>query len=185
MSVTRRQVLAAGSAGVGLSVAGILPSLAEPAAASPNNDSRWSNGGSSAGRPFPPLVDDPDGILALPAGFSYSIVTREGVTELSFDQGKTPAFHDGTGVVAAGADKLTLIQNHEMTPHMSTFGVPHIPGTVYDAGAVNASGCTVIRTTGSGRPIAEWVGISGTGRNCAGGGTPWGPWLTCEETFIT
>jgi hypothetical protein len=28
--------------------------------------------------PFPPLVDGPVGILALPAGFSYAIVTVPG-----------------------------------------------------------------------------------------------------------
>jgi uncharacterized protein len=103
---------------------------------------------------------------------------------MSFGQGKTPAFHDGTGVVAAGHNKLTIIQNHEMTPHMSAFGVPHIAGTVYDPGAAVAGGCTVITMDGSGKATDEWVGISGTVRNCAGGVTPWGTWLTCEETFI-
>ena len=184
MAISRRQVLTGGSAaGVGLTVAGVLPSLTESAAASPEGDAHHP-GGSSGGRPFPPLQDDPNGILALPTGFSYKIVTREGQTDMSFGQGKTPAFHDGTGVVGANRKGLTIIQNHELTPNQAAVGVPHIAGTVYDPGAVNAGGCTVITTDGNGTPTAEWVGISGTARNCAGGVTPWGTWLTCEETFI-
>ncbi|GAA0920246.1 hypothetical protein Vau01_017510 [Virgisporangium aurantiacum] len=183
MTISRRQVLTSGTAaGVSISVAGVLPSLAEPAAAHGNDG--HDSGGSSGGRPFPPLQDDPQGILALPAGFSYRIVTREGDTDMSFGQGKTPAYHDGTGVVAANRNRLTIIQNHEMSPHMSPFGVPHVAGTVYDPGAPNAGGCTVITTDGDGKRTGEWVGVSGTVRNCAGGVTPWGTWLTCEEVFI-
>jgi hypothetical protein len=181
MTISRRQVLTGGAAaGVGLTVAGALPTLAEPAAAS----SGTGEVRPVTGKPFPPLQDDPKGILALPAGFSYTIVTREGETEMSEGQGKTPAYHDGTGVVGMDRNGLTIIQNHEMTPYMSAFGVPHIEGTVYDPGARNASGCTIITTDRNGRPKEEWVGISGTVRNCAGGVTPWGTWLTCEETFI-
>src|SRR4051794_13133099 len=136
MTISRRHVLTGGAAaGVGLTVAGALPSLAEPAAASSGKGDLRPNG-----RPFPPLRDDPKGILALPPGFSYTIVTREGETELSRGQGKTPAYHDGTGIVGMDRNGLTIIQNHEMTPHMSAFGVPHIEGTVYDPGAKNASG---------------------------------------------
>ena len=81
----------------------------------------------------------------------------------------------------AGRGRLRLIQNHEL-PAGSPLGVPHVEGTVYDPTALMGGGCTVIETNRRGRNLGEWVGISGTIVNCAGGPTPWGTWLTCEET---
>src|SRR5215813_13382559 len=124
MAVTRRQLLAGGAAGVGLAVAGTVPSLSTPAAASPPRG--------PGGRPFPPLVDDPAGIVALPDGFSYRIVARAGDTDLDAGAGKTPSRQDGTGVFAQPGGKLRLVQNHEITPHSSPFTVPWVDGTVYD-----------------------------------------------------
>ncbi|NUR07064.1 MAG: DUF839 domain-containing protein [Nocardioidaceae bacterium] len=173
MSLARRSLLAGGAAGVGLAVAGSVPSLAE---AGPR-----SAAGTPRQRPFPPLVDDPDGILALPPGFSYEIVTYAGRTDLDDGQGKTPSNHDGTAVFDAPGGRFRLIQNHELGAG-SKLGVPHVEGTVYDPTALMAGGCTVIQTDRRGRNLGETVGISGTSTNCAGGPTPWGTWLTCEET---
>ena len=30
--------------------------------------------------------------------------------------------------------------------------------------------------------MQSWVSLGGTHFNCAGGSTPWGSWITCEET---
>jgi uncharacterized protein len=181
MSLGRRAVLSGGAAaGAGLVVAGAMPSLAQ---ASPGAVSSGAHTGGehSRSRPFPPLVDDPNGLLALPPGFRYTVVTRAGETSLSGGQGPTPSNHDGMAVFTAARGRLRLIQNHEL-PAGSALGVPHVEGTVYDPTALMGGGCTVIETDEKGRNHGEWVAISGTLTNCAGGPTPWGTWMTCEET---
>jgi len=175
MSVARRSVLrgaAVGAAGVGFTAVGAVPSLAD---STPGPHS----GSFPTHRPFPPLMDDPDGILALPPGFKYRIVTRAGETRLTTGQA-TPTLHDGTAVFDNGPGRY-LIQNHEIGSN-NALGVPQIEGTVYDPGVGSAGGSTVLSVANDGTNLAEWVGISGTLTNCAGGPTPWGTWLTCEET---
>jgi hypothetical protein len=58
--------------------------------------------------------------------------------------------------------------------------VPAIPEFTYDAGA--GGGTTSIEVDRRGARVREWVSLAGTHNNCAGGVTPWGTWLTCEET---
>jgi secreted PhoX family phosphatase len=177
MSLSRRQLLgrsAAASAGLLAATTGV-EALAGPAAAHSREGRRHG-----ARALFPPLQDDPAGKLALPAGFGYEIVSISGQTDLDGGLGKTPDRPDGTRTVAAPGGRLRLIQNHELSPGEGN-PVPLVDGTVYDPGAAGG-GCTVIETTRSGHRLGEWVGLSGTISNCAGGPTPWGSWLTCEET---
>ncbi len=128
---------------------------------------------------YGPLVADPDGILALPEGFTYRVITRTGVTRLETGE-FTPAKHDGTAAFAGPRGVTYLVNNHEIKGDRAKveFPVPLAEGLVYDPKA--AGGCTVVEVHRDGT-VAEWVGIAGTSTNCAGGRTDWGTWLTCEE----
>ncbi|MFF9777084.1 alkaline phosphatase PhoX [Streptomyces sp. NPDC013978] len=128
---------------------------------------------------YGPLVPDPDGILALPAGFTYRILTHSGKTKLESGE-FTPGKHDGTAAFPGPRGTTLLVNNHELKGPRANweFPVPLTEGLVYDPAA--AGGCTVVEVRPDGR-VAEWVGIAGTSTNCAGGSTPWNTWLTCEE----
>ncbi|MEU1148631.1 alkaline phosphatase PhoX [Streptomyces sp. NPDC005863] len=129
---------------------------------------------------YGPLIPDPEGLLALPAGFSYRVLTHSGRTRLETGE-FTPSHHDGTAAFGGPRGTTLLVNNHELSGPRSKWPhpVPLTEGLVYDPAA--AGGCTVVEVRRDGH-VAEWVGIAGTATNCAGGSTPWGTWLTCEET---
>lgn len=178
MSLNRRQLLnRSGAAGAGALAASV--GLGAPAIA--KDSPHHAKSGKNA--LFPPLRSSPGDLLALPPGFRYEVVAVSGQTDVTDGAGtvigKTPERPDGTLVVSTDHG-LRMVQNHEASPG-SPLPVPLLAGTTYDPGALGG-GCTVIEVSRTGRRRSEWVGLSGTVSNCAGGPTPWGSWLTCEET---
>lgn len=118
-------------------------------------------------------------LLRLPEGFRY---LSYGWTGDPMDDGTvTPPMHDGTGVIAASGNLVTICRNHEISE--DTPALPIQSGQPYDPMA--GGGCTqLVFDTSAGRWVSSRVSLSGASRNCAGGVTPWGSWLTCEETVL-
>jgi uncharacterized protein len=166
-SLSRRNFLSRSAAGgLGIIFAGSIEAIAGPAHAATRT---------AAG--YGPLVSDPAGLLALPAGFSYRIVAQSGVTKLVTGE-PTPSDPDGMASFAS-ASGATLVYNHEVSGS-EPYRVPPLAGLTYDPGA--GGGTTNVEVDAQGNRIREYVSVAGTHNNCAGGRTPWNTWLTCEET---
>ncbi|WP_369173150.1 PhoX family protein [Streptomyces sp. R28] len=166
---TRRQLLArTGALGVSIAFAGELTELFAGTAAAQNLGHTG----------YGPLVPDPKGLLDLPEGFSYQVLSREG-DRLRSGEGLVPSNHDGMTALPGRHGRVHLVRNHENRV-TAKIPVPTVEGLTYDP--AGKGGCTALTLDAQGRVLSERVAIAGTAVNCAGGPTPWGTWLTCEET---
>ncbi|MEQ9298307.1 MAG: DUF839 domain-containing protein [Cyclobacteriaceae bacterium] len=129
--------------------------------------------------------------LELPEGFDAHIISRWG--ETMADGLLVPGRADGMAAFAAG-DKVTIVRNHENSPGDVQFGpfgddlrllnkVKAEQFFDYGFGKTPGMGGTTTLTydEASGKVIEQHLSSIGTYRNCAGGATPWGSWISCEE----
>ncbi|MDW6063580.1 hypothetical protein SAZ11_43380 [Streptomyces sp. FXJ1.4098] len=94
MPLTRRD-FAKSSAYTGVALvgsAGVLATAPGALAAEPSEDLTTTDAAERGGARFGygPLVADPKGLLALPAGFSYRVITRTGQTKLESGESTPP-----------------------------------------------------------------------------------------------
>ena len=138
-----------------------------------------------------PLVPDPAGVFDLPRGFEYRAFSRAG--EEMDDGLLVPERHDGMAAFPGPGGKTLLVRNHENAAGQGgAFGpgnarLASVPADkLYDraGGPVVCLGgtTTLVYDTERQRLERHWLSLAGTLVNCAGGATPWGSWISCEET---
>jgi secreted PhoX family phosphatase len=168
--ITRRAVLQGGGAAALGAIAGCAGGAAQPISEE-----------SVADAPSP-LPADPQGILELPEGFTYQVLSRTG--DRMHDGYRTPGRPDAMGCFEGADGTIVLMRNHEVfrgdVARSPYFPDQQPPTEAYDPEGTGGVTRLVLDPETLAVRSSNLV-LAGTFWNCAGGLSPWG-WLTCEET---
>jgi secreted PhoX family phosphatase len=141
---------------------------------------------------YGPLEVDPKGLLNLPKGFNYKVISKVG--DPMADGLLLAGAPDGMAAFELEDGKMAVVRNHELSSlqiSVGPFGAEneklkeYTPEQLYEYGkgvAPALGGTSTFIFNEETMEIEKtWMSLAGTTRNCSGGAMPWGSWVTCEE----
>ncbi|HEX6289092.1 MAG TPA: alkaline phosphatase PhoX [Herpetosiphonaceae bacterium] len=173
----RRTAIASGA------LFGLEGLIARGALAAPHDGAgRADKGSGGYGPVYPrPARNTGEVLLALPEGFEYTVLSRTG--SIMSNGRPTPPVFDGMAAFPVNG-QVRLVRNHEIRNPIGTPGVAMgDQSKAYDPLAGGGT-TTLIVDPQTRALVGDFVSLGGTLVNCAGGPTPWGTWISCEETTL-